>query len=330
MKDTEAKAGELHENMTVIDGLNASVMNEEYLQKIQEGGVTAVNHTVGMQHNITETVNTIANLLELIRKSDSATRITTVRDIEKAAEDKKAGIIFGFQNVAPLEMGGKQDVDPDIKILNVYKKLGVRIIQLTYHYRNICGDGSKEESDCGLSAFGNRLVSKLNEHGIVVDLAHVGDNTSRDAIKASEDPVVMSHSNSYYLSPVYQNKEDETIELLAENDGVIGISAFPRMLDKESPSLEDMLDHIDYIVDLVGVDYVGIGTDFSEGWAENPFMRKKLLKIDGKIYDYPKGLSTVTEMPNLTESLISRGYSEKEVRKIMGGNFLRVFSEVWD
>jgi membrane dipeptidase len=221
--------------------------------------------------------------------------------------------------VAPLE--------GELGLLEVYYRLGIRIIQLTYHFKNVCGDGCAEPTNSGLSLFGKSLIRAMNDMGIVVDLAHVGETTEREAIKESRHPVIASHSNVHSRVPAYQNKKDDMIKALADKGGVIGITAFPRLLEPD-PTVDTLLDHIDHVVNLVGADHVGIGLDFAEGWAEDPTQRKKLLEIDGKIYDYPDGIDTISKLPNIARGLASRGYSDRDVEKILGGNFLRVFEAV--
>jgi membrane dipeptidase len=316
----EKRAVELHQRAIVIDGLNASLMDEDYFKKMQQGGVTAINYTVGMDQNMSETVKRIAQMYRLIELSKTATLIETTADIRRARKEGKAGIILGFQNVDPLE--------GNLGLLSVYHRLGVRIIQLTYHYKNICGDGCNEPTNSGLSLFGRDLIRMMNEQGIVADLAHVGDRTEREAIEASKHPMIASHSNAYARVPTHQNKQDDMIQALAKKGGVIGITAFPRMLEPD-PTLDTLLDHVEHVIRLVGVDHVGIGTDFAEGWADSPSHRKRLLEIDGKIYDYPQGIDSVTKFSNITRGLVGRGYSDSDIEKIMGGNFLRVFEQVW-
>ena len=316
----EQRAVELHQRSIVVDGLNASLMDEEYFGKMQQGGVTAINYTVGMDQNLSETVKRIAQMYRQIAASKTATLIEKTADIRRAKKEGKVGIILGFQNVDPLE--------GSLGLLSVYHRLGVRIIQLTYHFKNVCGDGCKEPTNSGLSLFGKELIRMMNEQGIVVDLAHVGERTEREAIEASKHPVIASHSNVYSRVPTHQNKKDDMIQALAKKGGVIGITAFPRLLESD-PTLDTLLDHIEHVIRLVGVDHVGIGTDFSEGWADSPSHRKRLLEIDGRIYDYPQGIDMVTKFPNMAHGLVSRGYSDSDIEKILGGNFLRVFEQVW-
>lgn len=317
--EEEKRALELHKKSIIIDSLNASLMDEEYFEKMNKGGVTAWNYTVAMDQNISETIKIIAQTYSKIRASKYVTLIENTEDIIRTKREGKTGVIFGFQNVPPLE--------GNLDLLSVYYKLGVRIIQLSYHFKTICGDGCKEPSNSGLSLFGEELIKAMNKQGMVVDLAHVGDKTELDAIEVSKYPCIASHSNPYSLMPAPQNKKDNMIKALAKKGGVIGITGFPRLVEP-NPTLDMILNYIDYVVQLVGIDYVGIGTDFAEGWAEDPTRRKLLIKIDGRIYDWPEGIETITKLPNITRGLISRGYSDSDIEKILGGNYMRVLKEV--
>jgi membrane dipeptidase len=312
----------VYRDAIVVDGLNASMMNLDYLKKVQEANVTAFNFTVAMMHNLSEAMKAIAGIMSLLEKSDSACLVKSVKDIKDCKRAGKVGLILGFQNVVPLEA--------DLRNVRLFKEVGVNIIQLSYHFRNAACDGAKERVDGGLSLFGIDLVRELNRRGVVVDLAHVGDRASLEAIEYSSHPVVMTHSNCYALAPTFQNKKDEIIKALAAKGGVIGITGFPRLLLKDDPTLEDMLDHIDHVAELVGPEHVGIGSDFAEGWADDPTKRKKLLEIDGVIYTWPRSFGGVHEFSNMADGLASRGYSDEEIKGILGGNFLRVFQTVWE
>lgn len=317
--DQEKRALALHQQSFVIDALNASIMDEDYWLKMRQGGVTATNYTIAMNHNLSETVKLMAVLYGQVARSNVAMLIERTADIRAAKAQGKVGLIIGFQNIGPFE--------GDMSLLPIFYRLGVRIIQLTYHFRNICGDGCNEPGDAGLSLWGKELILRMNELGMVIDVAHLGDRTAREAIAASKHPCIASHSNVHVKAPVYQNKQDDTIRALAARGGVMCIAAFPRMLEAGA-TLDTVLDHIDYVAQLVGVHHVGIGLDFSEGWADSPIHRKKLLAIDGRIYDYPQGINSVTQVPNITRGLVARGYKDADIQCILGGNLLRVFDQV--
>ncbi|MCK4477060.1 membrane dipeptidase [Candidatus Bathyarchaeota archaeon] len=224
--EEEKKALDTHKKSIIIDSLNASIMSDEYFQKLRVGGVTAINYTIAMMHSMSETVKRILDMHDLINEeNDKVLLATTAEDVVTAKRDGKVAIFLGFQNVVPLEN--------DLRILKLYHHLGVRIIQLSYHFRNAAAEGGAERTDSGLSLFGISLVKELNRLGIVVDLAHVGKQSVLEAIEFSEDPVIASHSNPRALIDAYQNKTDEEIRILAEKGGVIGITAFPRLVSKE-------------------------------------------------------------------------------------------------
>lgn len=323
-KSEEERARELYKKAIVIDSLNASIMSDEYFQKMRKGGITATNYTIAMMHNMSETIKRTMDFNDLIEdQSEKVVLGTTAQDVARAKQEGKVAIFLGFQNIAPLEN--------DLRTLGLYHHLGVRIVQLSYHFRNAVADGGGERTDSGLSLFGVSLVKEMNRLGIVMDLAHVGKNSVLEAVEASEDPAIASHSNPRTLVDAFQNKSDEEIKALAEKGGVIGITAFPRLVSKEPDkcTLDDLLNFIDYVSDLVGVNHVGIGLDFAEGWAEYPPTRMNLIKIDKRIYTWPKGIETVTRFPNIARGLVARGYSDNEINKVLGQNFLRVFKRVF-
>jgi membrane dipeptidase len=318
------RALDLHREAVIVDSLNASIMSDEYFKKLQKGGVTATNYTIAMMHNMSETVKRILDMQDLVAgESETVVLATSVEDIARAKLEGKTAIMLGFQNIQPLEN--------DLRPLKLYHYLGVRIIQLSYHFRNAAADGGGERMDSGLSLFGISLVKEMNRLGIVVDLAHVGKQSVLEAADTSEDPVIASHSNPRALVDAYQNKMDEEIKAIAEKGGIIGVTAFPRLVSKDPDkcTLDDLLDCIDYIVKLVGANHVGVGLDLAEGWADYPPTRMSLMKIDKRIYTWPRGIETVTDFPNITKGLVGRGYSDTEIRKILGENFLRVFKKVF-
>ncbi len=171
----------------------------------------------------------------------------------------------------------------------------------------------------------------MNKLGMVVDLSHVGYKTSMEAMEASESPVIFSHSNAWKVSPSKRNIKDDQIKALAKKKGVIGVVNYPGFVKWENPTLNDLLDHVDYIANLAGTDHIGIGFDFSEPGDLESY---KYWGYDPDTYlippwDHPKGLEDISKAPNFTQGLIDRGYPEKDIKKILGENFLRVYKEVW-
>jgi len=320
----------IHLKSIIIDGLNASVFDENLLKKLQKGGITAVNVTVSIFENFKETMSNIIRWKSMFTEySDLIMPINNVRDIEEAKKLGKVGIILGFQNTSAIE--------EDIELLSIFKEVGVSIIQLTYNERNFVGDGCFERVDAGLTKFGLNIISKMNELDLLIDLSHVGPKTTMEAIEVSKKPVAITHSNPRALFDYTRNKTDEQIKLLASKGGVIGATFWPFFLKKGMAStLEDYLDNIDYLVKLAGIDHVSIASDFfinrskeklqkfRAGRSRNP----ETIDITWPII-HPEGIRTPEEFPNITYGLLKKGYSIEDTKKIMGENLIRLFREVW-
>lgn len=324
----EERARKIHENFVVIDGCGASAI--AYMD-ILAGGINATNVTLAARNydGMDYVFDKINSYFALIRMNpDRVMLVEEAQDIVKAKQGGKVGVIFGFQNASSL--------GENVTLLPIFHKLGVRIIQLTYNEANALGCGCLEPTDTGLTAFGIMVVQNMNRLGIVVDLSHTGHRTSRDAIELSDDPVTFTHANPSALKDVPRNKPDELIRLVAKKGGVIGITPFAdfcKSAEGKMPTLEDFLDQIDYVVQLVGVDYVGVGSDLSGKSREEFYVRnlaqypKVMLRPFGK--RSVDGFSLISDFPRTTEGLLSRGYSDDDCAKIIGGNFYSLFQRVW-
>ena len=202
--------------------------------------------------------------------------------------------------------------------------------------QNLIGAGCLEPRDAGLSAFGRDVVRELNACGVAVDLSHCGPRTTLEAIEASSKPVLFTHANARALVDNPRNKTDEALLALAAGGGVVGAVAFRSFLAPltREATLDDLLDQIEYLVELLGPDHVGLGTDFTEGRPEG-FLERAFGRNapPGVTPDWPwvgpVGFRAVDDFPNVTAGLLARGFDELTVRKILGENFLRVFEEVW-
>lgn len=339
------KAREIHAKAIVINALESShaergEFNEKYASTLKDAGVTVSNVTVPypIEVFLRDAINSVALWYSTLNKigQDKCVLATSADDIRKAKRDGKVAIIFGTQNVKHIE--------DDTQMLGVFHKLGVRICQLTYQTRNSVGNGCGERADSGLSMFGVRVVEELNRIGSVISLSHVGPKTSMDAIETSKDPVIFSHSNAHALCDNIRNISDEHIKATAEKGGVIGINILNQCLNTKKATdavgLEDYLNHIDYIVKLVGVKHVGLGLDF----RDYLFSKEEVERFK-RLYPelVPKGLKegvhgskswnpwfdSMLKTPVITEGLVSRGYSDSDIVKILGGNFLGLFERVW-
>ena len=334
---TEPEARRLYDESLVIDGLNVSNWDSpEVFRNLHVGGVTAINATIATWENFTQTLDHIAAWQpRFTRHADTLTQVRTVDDILKAKQEGKTGVILGFQNASPIEN--------DLNRLAIFHDLGVRIIQLTYHERNLLGNGCFERRDDGVSNFGVDAISEMNRLGILIDLSHVGIRTTMETIELSERPVACTHANAKSYYDVPRNKTDEALKLLAKKGGVVGATCIAGFLRTRFEStLSDYVDAIDHMVELVGIDHVGIGTDFTQDqpvsfWTyigaqqgtkfPSTFTDDSWRPWESKMY--PAGLETTDKLPDLAFALVDRGYKQDDVRKILGGNWMRLFREVW-
>ncbi len=324
----EAKRAErLHRDAIVIDGTCPLVNPKEIKKRLPElrrGGVTCAVVTVVSIEGALETLHAVAAWYPQLReRADDLILATTAADIEEAKRTGRVAIAMQFQGGTPLEY--------DVNLVEAYYRLGVRVIQLTYNERNPLGDGCTERTDSGLSDLGLQVIAEMNRLGVLIDLSHVGYRTSMEAIEASSAPVVFSHSNARAVCDSPRNLTDEQIRALARRGGVVGVNAFPAFVSKvPAPSVEHLLDHIDYMVLLGGDDHVGLGFDFSTETEEDyEYFKYKADVYPKPPWIYPKGIDGFEKIPNITHGLIARGYSHDTIGKILGGNFLRVFQTVW-
>jgi membrane dipeptidase len=334
---TEARIGMHRDETLIIDALSGHVVSPEpppiggvpYLDRLQTAGVNVINVTLAAHSDDFDTIlRMMYDYINLFGAIPERTlQVESVADIETAHRDGRLGIIFGSQTGT---MVGR-----DISRWTILHRLGLRVSQLTYNERNDLGDGCMEPENRGLTSLGRQAVQEMNRLGIVVDLSHVGERTALDATEYSTKPVIYSHSNAKTLTPSRRNITDEQMKAAAGSGGVVALSSYSMMTYKEAgvrPTLDDYLDHIDYAIDLIGLDHVGIGSDIFESYTELSWTSstKRMYPMP---YDYhtkvAEGFTYVSEFPNVIGGLIRRGYDDAALRKILGGNLLRVFDQVW-
>ena len=330
---TADKAMQLYDEAVVIDGLNISNWSSpEVYQSLTSGKITAINATIAVWEGYRETLDNVAAWLRRFREmGDVLTQVKTVPDIHRAKKEGRVGIILGFQNASPIEN--------DLDRLDLFYALGVRIIQITYNERNLLGNGCWERTDEGLSKFGQDAVRELNRLGILIDLSHVGDRTTLEAADLSEGPVACTHANARSYYDHVRNKTDDALKLIAEKGGVIGANAFPPFLPRGfEATVQDYVDVIDDLVERVGIDHVAIGTDYTQAQPDSFF--DWLFSQQGTRYRprpapypspllHPRGMETPDKLSNVSVELVKRGYTGTDVTKVLGGNWLRLFGEVW-
>ncbi len=318
----------LHDDAIVIDGLIIAKWERDLFEDMRRGGLTAANCTVSVWEGFQATVDNIVMVNRLMRENEDLVRpVHTTADIARAKEEGRTGIILGFQNAHAFE--------DQLGYVEIFRKLGVGIVQLCYNTQNLIGTGCYER-DGGLSGFGREVIAEMNRIGIMCDLSHVGPKTSEEVILESKKPVCYSHCLPSGLKEHPRNKSDEELRFIADHGGFVGVTMFtPFLKNGVNSTIEDYCEAIEYVMNIVGEDAVGIGTDFTQGqdaeffeWITHDKGYARRLTRFGEIIN-PKGIRTVGEFPNLTGALLERGMSEAVVRKVMGGNWLRVLRDVW-
>ncbi|MFC7050217.1 dipeptidase, partial [Emcibacter nanhaiensis] len=240
----------------------------------------------------------------------------------------KIGVLIGVQNAEHFR--SPDDVD-------LFRSMGQMVSQLTYNSRTVIGNGATERVDGGISDFGVAIIERMNKVGMLVDVSHCGDRTTLDAFELSKKPVAITHSNCRALNRHPRLKTDEAIVKMAKTGGVMGITAVRNFVrDREPTTVEHVVDHIDHVVKLTGIDHVGIGTDSDLwGYDDLPAKQYEMLKSGYKeSYGFRDKIDIdetghPRKMYDLTEALIRRGYSDDNIRAILGANFKRMLGEAW-
>lgn len=323
--------------ISIIDGLNCARLDRAQFQRTLAGGIAAFNLTATRPDTTLEgTLDNLSELFAIVEaESDLVTIVRSVAEIERAEAEGKLGIIIGTQDSSFL--------DHDLKLLHVYKALGMRIFQPLYNSQNRFGCGALVKPDTGLTEVGREWVSTMNRLGLLIDLSHCGHATARDVLSASQQPVIFSHSNAQALANSPRNIPDDLARRAAETGGTVGVTMWPPLLRiAERPGLEDFCDHIGHYLNLVGEDHVAFGGDLSEAtktledwlalYGPEPIW-PEVTGILGPWYTYENratpGFETMADAQNLVQALSRRGHPERVIEKVMRTNLLRVYRSVW-
>jgi len=291
--------------------------------KLKESGITAFHPAVcylGLTAYV-ESLRDLQRWRRLIAAQPSYfTLISGQADLAQAKASGKIGILLGQQNSEHFRT--IDDVDH-------FHALGQRVSLLCYG-TNRLGGGCNDSHDPGLSEFGAQVIAHMNRVGMAIDVAHCGDRTTLDAFSVSRRPVLITHSNCRALVPARTRcKTDEAIRKMAATGGVMGISMIRGFVSASGPSnVESVLDHIDRVVRLAGVEHVGVGSDVDlEGRSRlSPAMLRREHILGNTDLD---GLNYPKKVFDLTEGLVRRGYSDRDIALILGGNFQRALSQIW-
>jgi membrane dipeptidase len=335
----------LYNRSIVIDGLgNPGSMNvswpprgplsQKQRDAIAASGITAINTTVSADFE-----GSVRNIALWQGEADRYPQLLSIvrrhADVAAAKQNKTLGLILGFQNT--------DMIDRDLSRLDMFYRLGIRIVQLTYNDRNYVGDGCLEPANGGLSQFGREVVARLNALGIAVDLSHCGTQTTADGISASTKPPLITHSGCREVYRHPRSKEDRELKAMADKGGVVGIYFMPFIgPGPGAPTVEMLMRQIEHAIKICGVDHVGIGSDLSTAPIEETpeYLREAKSFVEGRAKRgiaapdetrplYVPELNHPRRIEGVVRGMNQRKYPADVIEKVIGGNFHRVLKEIW-
>ena len=337
MNEASTRAREIIDQSIVIDTLGGAVVHptphvEEgtYEEQVVSYGWNAMNACLVSEptYNATweEVLAAIYENLLYFEISPKVRHVETVDDLLEAKRQGQLGVFFGLQSGSCLEQ--------DRKRLRLLHKMGLRVLQLTYMERNFIGDGCLEPENRGLTHYGIQVIRDCNRVGVLVDCSHVGIQTTLDAAHHSAKPIVVSHTAVRAIADNPRCVTDEMMLAVARKGGTIGITPYaPFIRTDRTPTLDDYIDHFDYAVKLIGEDHVTLATDMFDGktkvnWV-TPWYYPEITK--GAQYGTRRvqGFNRKSNLGDLVDGFLRRGYRPGTIEKILGANFLRVLGEVW-
>ena len=318
----------LHDDATVVDGLQISKWDRDTLEELRTGGVTGVNATCAVWEGPEETMRAVGEWYQLAARHDDLMVLAeSADDIRKAKTEGRVAVLLGFQNTSPF--------GDDYRLVEVFSRLGVRIAQLTYNNQNTVGGSCYEPHDSGLTRFGRNVVAEMNRVGMLVDLSHVGNRTSMDAVEASSAPIAITHSNPTWFVENPRNKPDEVIRAVTERGGVLGCCLYPIVLGGEGTTLDQFCQMVARLVDELGSQHVALGSDCTRNWGQDyvGWLRNgrwRAPHAEPAIWpEWPQWFGGPEDFPRLTDGLVATGLDEETIRGVLGENWLRLFDDVF-
>lgn len=341
---TRSEAAPILEAVLTREIQTSQEARDIYLDMWKRAGVTVACGTFsGFDRLATAfegAVRKIANAQAIMSTLDeSMLQVRTAADIERAHNEGKYGIVVDFQNTVAF--------GDDLDRVELFHGLGLRMVQLTYNLQNLVGDGCTETYQSGLTYFGRELVTRLNEANILVDVSHCSEQVGWDAMDVSSAPVIVSHSSSSSVAKHDRGKSDELAKAIADQGGYFGVVVIPGFI-RETPgaSMDDVVRQIQHLVNVCGIDHVGIGTDKAGPGPRTSTMVEFPKSMPAGLPDdfnwsgfrtqehrqTPEfdmhGFASFGDWPNITVALAEAGFNEDELRKLLGLNYLRVFRDV--
>ena len=314
-----------------IDGLQYCNWSEKIFKQWRASNLTAVHVTISYHEQFRETVSNFEQWNSWFEKHPSLIMPAFyAEDVETANKQNKTAVIFGFQNPSPIE--------DDIGLVEILHRLGGIFMQLSYNNQSLLATGCYEENDPGITRMGKEVIKEMNRVGMVVDMSHSSERSTFEAIELSSRPIVISHANPSFWHPAKRNKSDEIIKELSNSNGMLGFSLYPHHLNNSTQcSLEDFCSMIARTADLIGIDHIGFGSDLCQDQPDSIVEWMRVGKWTKEL-DYGEGSASnpgFPDMPswfrdnrdwhNIIEGLQKHVFSNDEINKIKGENWLSFF-----
>ncbi|WP_434361157.1 dipeptidase [Parasalinivibrio latis] len=317
----------MYKDHIIIDGLQYCRWDRSYFETLKASGITAVHATLVYHETARETLTRFAewNLL-FEQNSDLIMPIMDMDDVARAKTEGKVGIFFGAQNCSPI--------DDEIGLIEVMRKQGLLIMQLTYNNQSLLATGCYEREDSGVTRFGKQAIEEMNRVGMIVDMSHSAERSTLEAIDLSSRPICISHANPAAAHGALRNKSEEVIKSLTARGGLIGFSLYPFHLPGGSGcTLEAFCQMVADTAELVGVEHLGIGSDLCLNqpqsvleWMRNGRWSKAMDYGEGSSNNagWPDALPWFEDsrgMVNIYNGLLKQGFTESETAQVLGGNW---------
>jgi len=309
----------------------ANVLSTDYLPELEAGGVGVLGAAIYIEDrympemSLRIALDQISRLYAEVEQCVRFAICKSYQEIRSARKDRKIVLLITMEGVEPL--------GTDLSLLRVFCELGVRVVGLTHARRNAAGDGgifaSIGSSRDGLTPFGRDVIRECEALGVIVDLAHISPAGFEDILAIATKPPIVSHTNARRYYDIERNISDEQIKMIGERRGVIGVNSVLVSPKKEESTLDRYIDHIEHVINLIGIDGVGIGFDFFEFiYSQWPESARKELAAKFTTPHFIPDLHNHSHARNLTRRLIERGFSDEDIEKILRGNWMRVFEEL--
>ena len=322
---------EKNDNHFIVDCLQYANWSPKIFKEMRLGGVNCIHVTIAYHENFRETVLNLEKWNEHFNNySDLIFHAESFDEIRQAKKNDKTAIIFGFQNPSPIE--------DDIGLIEIWSKLGIKFMQLTYNNQSLLATGCYEKNDTGITRMGREVIGEMNRMGMVIDMSHSAEKSTLEAIEFSSRPISITHANPSFWHPALRNKSETVLKELSKSKGMIGFSLYPHHLKNGTHcKIEDFCKMIAKTAEKIGTDNIGIGSDLCQDqpdsvveWMRNGRWTKTRDFGEGSsdspgFPDQPSWFQSNKDFKNIIDGLEKIGFSKVEISNIMGKNWLNFF-----